>query len=942
MTLPAAEGASPAIAQWFALKAQHPQALLFFRMGDFYELFFADAEAAAPALDIALTSRGQHGGEPIPMCGVPCAAAGLYLSRLVRRGFRVAIAEQTERPRPGQRGPLERAVVRLVTPGTLTEDDLLEAGRPSLLLALATAPARGRAGRGGPGVAVGAAWIDISTGLFETAALPPGEPSLAELLGRLDPAEILAPADLPLGEHAGRRAPPLAFPAPAAARERLAAQFAVASLDAFGSFSDEEAVAAGLALDYVQRTQAGRMPRLGRPRPEPPASRLGIDAATRASLELLTARDGGATHTLLAAIDRTQTAAGGRLLADWITSPLTALGAITARQQGWLRLAAPDAPSGAMRDALRGLPDLARALARLSLGRGLPRDLACARDTLARAAEVGRLLDALASPPALLGELRQAASGALPALGERLAAALADVLPARFEEGGVIAPGFDPALDRERELRDDGRRLIAGLQAEYAQAFGVASLKIRHHAQLGYVIEMSAAAARGLAGERRLILRQGTASIARFTTDRLAGLDAALGEALGRAAAREAELVAGLTEAVLAEPALPELAAALARLDVLLGAAALAGEGGTGASWCAPELAEDDSFLLTACRHPVVEAALPPARPFTPNGCDLSPERRLMLLTGPNMAGKSTFLRQTALAVVLAQAGLPVPAARARIGIVDRLFSRVGAADELARGRSTFMVEMTETAAILNLAGPRSLVVVDEIGRGTATLDGLAIAWAVLEALHSGLRCRTLFATHFHELADLGASLPRLRAHTMKVREWKGEVIFQHEVVPGAARRSWGVHVARLAGVPEPVVARAARLLASLEREHARSAPKLPLFEALERAPEPVEGPGQEAPGQEERGPEAPRQEAPGPGVSGPGVTGPGVPGPGTAAPALDAASLAALEALRAIDPDALSPREALAALYHLRHQLGPSLAALHDVPVAGGGKPLD
>ncbi|MBB2156210.1 DNA mismatch repair protein MutS [Gluconacetobacter diazotrophicus] len=833
MTLPSPDGATPAMAQWFSLKAEHPEALLFFRMGDFYEMFFSDAEAAAGALDIALTARGTHGDIPIPMCGVPVGAASSYLARLIRRGFRVAVAEQTEPPRKpgkgGPKGPLARAVVRLVTPGTLTEDELLEAGRQNLLLAVAS-----RGGRGTRGW--GVAWIDISTGTFETAAVP--AEGLMDLLGRLDPAEILAAAEIDLGDFAARRAPATIPPGPEAARRRVAETFHVASLDAFGTFSDEEAVAGAMALDYVRRSQAGQMPRLSRPQAHENGGVLGLDPATRASLDLLRTRDGGTEHTLLASVGRTVTAPGSRLLAEWIAAPLTRDAAIAARQDGWSWLIEEGGVRAALRQGLRGTPDIARALARLSLGRGLPRDAAAIRDGLAIARRIAQALtDGRTAPPALLADAMRHLGEATD-LEARLKQALAEDLPARVEDGGVIAAGFDAELDAERALRDDSRRVIAGLQNDYAQKFGLASLKIRHHAQLGYVIEVPAATAPRLRERTDLILRQGTASAARFSTEELVSLDRRIAEAAERAATRERRIFAALVREILDEPAPPVIAGALAVLDVLQSCADLA----AGGMWCRPEVTDDDAFTLTACRHPVVEAALPRSERFTPNDCVLEPAQRVMLLTGPNMAGKSTFLRQTALAVILAQAGLPVPAKAARIGVVDRLFSRVGASDDLARGRSTFMVEMTETAAILNQAGPRSLVVVDEIGRGTATLDGLAIAWSVLEAMHSTLRCRSIFATHFHELAELAESLPRLSPHTMSVREWKGQVIFQHEVIPGSARRSWGVHVARLAGVPEPVVRRAARLLAGLEKERAVGARPLPLFAPADSTP-PAEEP---------------------------------------------------------------------------------------------------
>ena len=890
-----AMAASPVIAQWLAAKEQQPDALLFFRMGDFYELFFDDAELAAAALGIALTARGEHEGKPIPMCGVPIHAADGYLARLIRRGFRVAVAEQMEAAaaRVGK-APLKREIVRLVTPGTLTEESLLEGGRANLLLGLA------RAGR-----ELGAAWVDISTGLFETEAVA----DLPALLGRLDPAEILAPADVALAEFEARRAPELLPSPPLAARAKVAAHFEAATLDGFGAFTDAEAMAAALVLGYVSATQAGQMPALSPPARNDGDGSLAMDAATRASLEITRARDGSTEHTLLGAVSRTLTAPGARMLAAWLSAPLTDPAAIAARQEGWAGLLADPAACAQVRTVLRGAPDATRALGRLSVGRGGPRDLLAIRQVIAVSTEAAAVLPAQESKsPLPLGGDDQGSAGDSPwnvsggegwvragtdssteaqcphpegegeailerlgrhlrldpVLGERLGAALAASPPLRLDDGGAIAEGFDGELDAERRLRDDSRRVITGLQLDYAQRYGVAALKIRHHAQLGYVMEVPAAAVDALRSHPDLSLRQSMASAARFTNPELAELDRRINEAAGRAAAREAKIFAALVAEVLMQAQhLRHAAAALATLDVLQSCARLAESG----SWRRPVVTPDTAFSVTAARHPVVEAALPTGTAFQPNDCDLSPARRVLLLTGPNMAGKSTFLRQNALMVILAQAGLPVPAAAARIGVADRLFSRVGAADDLARGRSTFMTEMTETAAILNQAGPRSLVVVDEIGRGTATLDGLAIAWAVLEALHSQIRCRTLFATHFHELAGLGQALPQMCPHAMRVREWKNEIVFLHEVGEGAAGRSWGVHVAKLAGIPAATVRRAANLLTSLERSSA-TGPDLPLFAAL--------------------------------------------PAPAPAEDRLRAT-------LDTIEPDRLSPREALDALYHLK-----------------------
>jgi DNA mismatch repair protein MutS len=856
------------MAQWFAAKADHPDALLFFRMGDFYELFFADAEAAAAALDIALSHRGEHGGTPIPMCGVPHHAADAYLARLIRRGFRVAVVEQMEDPkaRTGKL-PIKRAVVRVITPGTITEETLLEPGRPNLLMALTW-------NKDG----LGAAWLDVSTGLFETAALPAGD--LPALLGRLEPAEILAPETLDLAEwNTCRSLEPVAS-TPLVARRRLAEAFGAVSLDAFGTFTDGEAVAAAMALDYIRSTQSGALPRLGRPEPQGETGALSMDAATRANLEIHRSRDGGTAHTLVATVQRTASAAGTRMLASWLSSPLTDHAAIVARQDAWSWCVAHPEATRKLRAVLRAAPDMARALGRLSLNRGNPRDLVAIRDGLKAAFAVAEILE-----PPLPHALADAASR-IPTgsrLADELGAALADPAPSRLEDGGVIKTGFDGELDANRALRDQSRQVIATLQLDFAQRYGIASLKIKHHAQLGYVIEVPAVAVEKLRAFPDLTLRQGMANGARFTEGGLSDLDQRIREAAELATARERFVFNHLARQVVDHSQqLAACAEALAFLDVTQSAAALAESG----RWVRPVLTATDEFHVEAGRHPVVEAALAKQAAFVPNHCDLSPDRRIMLLTGPNMAGKSTFLRQNALFVVLAQAGLPLPAESAVLGIVDRLFSRVGAADDLARGRSTFMVEMTETAAILHQAGPKSLVVVDEIGRGTSTLDGLAIAWAVLEALHSATRCRTIFATHFHELAELADRLPRLKPHTMRVKEWKGSVVFLHEVAEGAGGRSWGIHVAELAGVPAPVVRRAAALMAAMEKHGgplnaAASLRGLPLFASAPVPDEPV---------------------------------------------AVDDEIFKLVSALEGINPDTMTPKQALDALYLLK-TLAPACA---------------
>jgi DNA mismatch repair protein MutS len=897
--VPSAEGASPAMAQWFAAKAQHPDALLFFRMGDFFELFFADAEAASGALGLALSFRGEHRGARVPMCGVPVHAHEAHLARLIRRGFRVAVCEQMETPEEAKKRKaptLRREVVRLVTPGTVTEDALLEAARPAWLLALAP----------GEGGAVGAAWLDVSTGAFETESLRAAS-DLPGLLARLEPAELLAPPDLAavLPALAGERATEAVPPRDAAGL--VAAAYGVSTLEGFGAYSEAEVSAAAMALDYVRTTQRGgpeALAHLSRPVPRGAKGVLQMDAATRRSLEILRSERGDTRDCLLGAVDRTMTAAGGRELASRLACPLAEAGPVLARHDAVAALLASAPLRTAVRDALRGAPDMARALGRLSLDRFAPRDLAAIRDGLGRAAAVAGALEAAGA--ALPPLLREAAAALRPDPdpAPELGRALAEVLPARLDDPGLVAAGYDGQLDGLRRLRDDARGAIAAMQLDLAQAWGVASLKIRHHQQFGYLAELPAAAGEKLlreapkgaaAGPLAPVHRQTMANGHRFTCAALADLDRRLAEAGEAAAKRERQVARHLRDLCLGAAAgIGKAAAALAEVDVHAAAAALAAEGG----WCRPEIAPDrPDFAVVAGRHPVVAAALARAGgggAFVPNDCDLSPGRRVCLLTGPNMAGKSTFLRQNALAAVLAQAGMFVPAERVRLGLVDRLFSRVGAADDIAGGRSTFMVEMAETAAILNQAGPRSLVVLDEVGRGTATWDGLAVAWAVLEALHDRLRCRTIFATHFHELTALAGRLPELSLATMRVREWRGQVVFLHSVGAGAAERSWGLHVARLAGVPKAVLNRAGAVLEALE-ERARGLE--PLSEEL-----PLLSRASAAAGPDRGGPEAP------------------------------AAPHPALEALAKLDPDALSPREAQEALYRLRSMLDDAVFAPQHV----------
>ncbi|PPR58724.1 MAG: DNA mismatch repair protein MutS, partial [Alphaproteobacteria bacterium MarineAlpha4_Bin2] len=806
---------TPMMAQYFHHKDAYPDALLFFRMGDFYEMFFDDAVEASTALDIALTKRGSHKGDDIPMCGVPVHALDGYLERLIRKGFRVAICEQMEDPaeakrRGGSKAVVRRDVTRLVTPGTLTEETLLDARAHNYLAAVTEVSG-----------SCGMAWLDMSTGDFTVQPL--GLADLPAVVSRVSPGELLLPEKLlarleltGLLEDWKRRITPLPnvrFNSDNA-RRRLEAVYKVAALDAFGEFDRAELAAAGALIDYIELTQVGKLPRLGLPRHLGSGSLLEIDAATRRSLELTSTLGGGRAGSLLHSVDRTVTGAGARLLANRLSAPLTDPSVIDRRlDQVRFLLDEPDL-CNALRALLKAAPDLERALSRISLGRGGPRDVAAIRDGLVQGAELRDALGAKTQAP--VGLLTaQGDLGYHEQLVDRLRQALADDLPLMARDGGFIRIGFNNEFDELRRLRDESRQLIAGLEARYRSESGVENLKIKHNNVLGYFIEVTARNANKLADP--FIHRQTMANAMRFTTTELGELARAISEAGDKALAVELTLFDALICEVLENAGGIALAAgAMARLDVVASLAFLAAEQG----YTRPQVDNSLSFEVEGGRHPVVAAALAASgeAAFVANDCDLSRAQRLWIVTGPNMAGKSTFLRQNALIVILAQMGSYVPADTAHIGVFDRLFSRVGAADDLARGRSTFMVEMVETAAIVNQATERSLVILDEIGRGTATFDGLSIAWATLEHLHEINQCRALFATHYHELVTLTSLLAACTPYTMRVKEWQGDVVFLHEVAPGAADRSYGIHVARLAGLPAPVILRAEQVLETLEQ----------------------------------------------------------------------------------------------------------------------------
>jgi DNA mismatch repair protein MutS len=869
--------ATPMMQQFLSIKQEHRDYMLFYRMGDFYELFFDDAIKAAELLDIALTKRGKHAGEDIPMCGVPVHSAEGYLERLISKGQKVAICEQTEDPaeakKRGSKSVVRREVVRIVTPGTITEDTLLDARASSYLAAI---------GKVAGDWAL--AWVDISTGEFHVMQIEPRQ--LAMELARLQPKEIIISEPLfGMDEqhelwrewNARLTIQPASFFDSQKGERLLKEEYKVAVLDSFGSLNRADITACGALLDYVRLTQKIALPRLDAPSKQTSGHFMAIDAATRSNLELTQTLSGNRKGSLLATIDRTASAAGARLLAQHLSTPLTEPLFINERLNALEYLLDEQHLRGDIRQTLRECPDLERALSRICLGRGGPRDLQAIHSGMRCAAHIKHMLNSMdGSLPQLVEHYRERL-GNFENPMDTLARALRDEVRLLARDGGFIREGYHAALDRFRTLRDEARRVIAQLQSRLQEETGISMLKIKHNNVLGYFIEITATHEKKVL--ESFIHRQTLANNMRYSTVELSELERNISEAADKALKLELELFGELTQMVQhhAED-ITHAARALAGLDVAASHAELAGQN----RYNRPLVDESLAFDIAGGRHPVVEAHLQQQgeHAFVGNSCNLADTQRLWLLTGPNMAGKSTFLRQNALIAILAQIGCYVPADSAHIGVVDKLFSRVGAADDLARGRSTFMVEMVETATILNNATNRSLVILDEIGRGTATYDGLSIAWAVVEYLHNVNTCRALFATHYHELTVLRETLPALAPHSMKVKEWKGEVVFLHEVVTGTADRSYGIHVAKLAGLPKGVITRAGAILAGLESDKGGRSPRLadtmPLFAFGATHSEPVPEPEPSA----------------------------------------------VEEALKALNPDELSPKQALEMLYALRAKL--------------------
>jgi DNA mismatch repair protein MutS len=869
---------TPMMQQYTDVKNAHPACLVFYRMGDFYELFFDDAVKASKVLDIALTKRGKSEGTDIAMCGIPFHAYEQYMGKLIRAGFKVAICEQIEtaeqaKERGGYKALVKREVIRIVTPGTVTEESLLEARENNYLAVL---------------YQTSLAWADLSTGELCVQHIT----DVNNAVSVLQPKELIVPQgafdDLVYNGVITEQ------PAPRFQSEngsqRVKQLFDVTHLDAFGDFTKSDLAALGALIDYIALTQKNEAIALQPPILHATDDLLIIDGSTRRNLELTQTLQGQRNGSLMAVIDRTVINSGSRLLARHFNAPLAKSEAINKRLDAatWAIDNTPTRKE--LRHLLERCPDIERALSRLTLGRGGPRDLAALRDGLLQAQAVQPLLK---SNTVLIETIRQnlQLSSALTDLIHDLQSALKEELPLLTRDGGFIATGYAPNIDELHTLQHDSKKIMALLQAKYSKASNIPTLKIKHNNVLGFFIEVTPTVADKAfhtsdpekGPESRLFIhRQSLVSAARFTTTELAELDKKISEADARCLAAELEIFDNFIQQIQKSAAtIRTIAEALAQLDVICAWGELAVE----QNYTKPQIDDSLAFTITKGRHPVVEASLKTsATQFMPNDCDLTDTQRLWLLTGPNMAGKSTFLRQNAIIAFMAQIGSYVPAQSAHIGIVDRLYSRVGAADDLAQGKSTFMVEMVETATIVHQATERSLVILDEIGRGTATFDGLSIAWATLEYLHNINKCRGLFATHYHELTRLEDTLSNMKCYTLAVREWKNDIIFLHEVIKGSANRSYGIHVAKLAGMPKDLLSRAQILLHELEQNSASET----LDEKI--------------------------------------VNMPLISSPQNSYPMTEAIENPILTGLAEIDPESLSPREALEFLFTLKNKLNKEL----------------
>lgn len=823
---------TPMMAQYLKTKQDYPDCLLFYRMGDFYELFFEDALIASKVLDIVQTFRGKHNGQDIPMCGVPFHAYENYLVRLVKAGYKVAICEQMESPleakKRGSTAVVKRDVIRIVTAGTLTEDSLLDAKQHNYIAAVFPTFQE-----------FGVVWADMSTGDFytQTARLD----ALHSVLSRFNPSEILVP------ENLKEKYPNLIFDTSDILTEipderfvflnnkkRLESFYKVQDIEAFGSFTQSEIIAAGILLDYILLTQKGAVPVLKPLHKMISTQFMEIDASTRKSLELTsTMTNDRSAQSLLKTLDQTITAMGGRLLFEYVSSPLLDLEKINDRLDKIDYFFQNDTLRDEIRHLLKSVSDIERSLARLSLEeRGGPRDMKDIAQGLSQIPAIRNVICKGIIPHSLKKDLLD--MGEHSELVHEIEAALVDKPPLKARDGGFIKQGYSVELDDVLNLKYNTRKILADLQHHYIQMTGINNLKISFNNLQGYYVEIPEKQASLIQEhpEWGFKHRKTLLNSIRFITAELMDLESKINHADEQALLIEMKCFDQLRSMILSKK--EEISTAASRLAVLDVASALAYRAELG-HWVRPILTDGYDFEIKGGRHPVVEAALQKNhQTFIPNDCTLGePDNNLWILTGPNMAGKSTFLRQNAQIAVMAQMGSFVPAEYAKIGLIDRLFSRVGASDELAKGRSTFMVEMVEVASILNGATDKSLVILDEVGRGTATFDGLSLAWAVVEYLHDHNKCRGLFATHYHELTALSNRLSGVTLHTMRVKEWQGDIVFLHEVDKGAVNRSYGVHVAKLAGIPEPVIVRAEQVLAQLEEKKQTQKPlfdDLPLF----------------------------------------------------------------------------------------------------------------
>ncbi len=830
---------TPMMQQFLAVKAEYKDCILFYRMGDFYEMFFDDAIIAAKTLDISLTKRGKHEGGDIPMCGVPHHSCEPYLHKLINCGYKVAVCEQMESPedakkRGGYKAVVRREVVRIITPGTLIEDALLDAREANYLASLVEISGK-----------LALAWIDISTGEFRVC--PTTREGLGADLARLNAKELLLPdkvfvdAELSpiLREYRASLSPQVASMFDyIKTQNKLLSYYGVKSLDGYGSFSRSEIAACGALIEYIELTQKGVLPRLNPPKQFSGNNFMSIDASTRRNLEMVYTLSGQKQGSLLATIDRTITAAGSRLQMHSLTTPFAYAAPINKRLDGVQFFVEHPQIRADIREVLKRIPDMERSLSRIFMGKGGPKDLVAIRDGLSESTIIAEIIEfsGAGDITALIADyLRDL--GSHDALIYKMREALTQEVGMLARDGGFVASGYHPQLDELRGLRDNSRDKVAVLRERYREETGVNTLKIVQNNVLGYFVEVSPSHSSKVT-DSKFIHRQTLASAVRYTTEELRQLESDIINAKDKALKIEMMIFEDIVNDIKINAGIIALAAqSIAGFDLLAALAELAEE----KNYTRPHVDDSLEFSIKGGRHPVVEAMLKSENEaeFVSNDCDLSKNQRLWLLTGPNMAGKSTFLRQNALVAIMAQMGSYVPAESAHIGCIDRLFSRVGASDDLARGRSTFMVEMVETASILNLSSEKSLVILDEIGRGTATYDGLSIAWAVVEHIHNKNKCRALFATHYHELTSLTAKLAALTCYTMKVKEWEGSVIFMHEVMRGAADRSYGIHVARLAGLPKAVTTRAEEVLKTLQKAETsnvtiKMADDLPLFASMQ------------------------------------------------------------------------------------------------------------